>query len=662
MISVMSEGKQDPSTELQHDAEELTAQEQKPASRWIAPIILSALTGILFAACFPGFINKGSLVWIAPIPFFVALWRLQTRRGRKGLFLGLIAGLTFWCINLKWLLAMGELNFVPQAGAALGLLALSSYLSLYFAAYGFIVGKWFSPWRNMPKTERKDTNPGKSGIQSRLDEKIAAKSGAKKKKLRNAGLRQSLRTLRFAAIHASLWTTLEWIRSWMLTGFGWNGAGAAFHDTPVMAQAAELVGVTGLAFVPIFVASIFAQVAVRLYQETRSGRFRPHWDVGVAALTIVACFQFGVTRLRTLAKADTMEVNTLLIQRNISQNIKWSEKSNEIQKGYVDSTVTALQEIEAKNEEAFESAIKEGKEGFTIDTPDLVVWPESALTTPLGWSTAENKHVVFQQTGWALRDVLSDTSATLVLGLNEVTVERDKLGSYLMWQEDFKMYNSIVTVGKRPTATEDQPDYAIQSYRKHHLVMFGEYIPLREELPVLSKLVASSGGAMGPNFSQGESLDPLTLRTNGKEFQIIPSVCFEDTVAHLCRKFIRKEPQLMLNATNDGWFGESEGAAQQVANSKFRCIENRRPMVRAANTGVTCIIDVRGSLYDHKSGLKNIVADEKGNQFIEGHHYGKAYILTKPPMTLYTLAGNWFIGVCAALFVFCAALPLVRKP
>ena len=133
--------------------------------------------------------------------------------------------------------------------------------------------------------------------------------------------------------------------------------------------------------------------------------------------------------------------------------------------------------------------------------------------------------------------------------------------------------------------------------------------------------------------------------------QLIPSVCFEDTVGRLTRKFVRSEPQIILNVTNDGWFKKSESAAQHMANAKFRAIELRRPMVRSANTGVSGIVSITGSLVDPVTGKRQVVEDESGDHFVRSSVYGHAYAPKHGPMTLYALVGDWFSYLMMALVV-----------
>ena len=193
-----------------------------------------------------------------------------------------------------------------------------------------------------------------------------------------------------------------------------------------------------------------------------------------------------------------------------------------------------------------------------------------------------------------------------------------------------------------------------QVYRKAHLVPFGEYIPLRGIFPPFEWV---AGRLIPADFQAGKSFDPLVTEEGG--FQIIPLICFEDTIGRLARKFVRQgEPQLIVNVTNDGWFWESAGSIQHLANARFRCIELRRPMVRAANTGVSCIIDELGSLYDQESTPpfeRKIADDVTGSTFVTGCLPGTVRMQKDSPLTIYARFGDWFsvgLGSLALASIF----------
>ena len=108
------------------------------------------------------------------------------------------------------------------------------------------------------------------------------------------------------------------------------------------------------------------------------------------------------------------------------------------------------------------------------------------------------------------------------------------------------------------------PEDELQTYRKHHLVIFGETIPFVDSIPLLKKIYEQQAGVeYGGSFTPGESFEPLPISTAaGTVIGAIPTICFEDTVARLPRKFVRPGPQVIVNVTNDGWFKESAAAAQ----------------------------------------------------------------------------------------------------
>jgi hypothetical protein len=115
----------------------------------LAPYLAAIASGILLASCFPGFEFASGLVWGWPVPLMLALWLggSEKKRKRFGFRVGALAGLAFWMINVKWLIAMGELPTVPVGGAIFGWLMLSLYLALYFGVWGALLAGIGNPWR-----------------------------------------------------------------------------------------------------------------------------------------------------------------------------------------------------------------------------------------------------------------------------------------------------------------------------------------------------------------------------------------------------------------------------------------------------------------------------------------------------------------------------------
>jgi apolipoprotein N-acyltransferase len=129
----------------------------------------------------------------------------------------------------------------------------------------------------------------------------------------------------------------------------------------------------------------------------------------------------------------------------------------------------------------------------------------------------------------------------------------------------------------------------------------------------------------------------------------IPTVCFEDSVPRLTRRFLRLGPQVIVNVTNDGWFKQSAAAEQHFDYAKFRAIELRRPMLRCANTGVSAAISTTGSTAHPDSGTSQILTDPAGSHFTRGSLLTELDVPLQPSFSLYAVIGDWGIVFLALL-------------
>ena len=199
-------------------------------------------------------------------------------------------------------------------------------------------------------------------------------------------------------------------------------------------------------------------------------------------------------------------------------------------------------------------------------------------------------------------------------------------------QDEKHAYNAalLVTEGGRRT----------QLYRKLHLVPFGEYVPGRNWVPLLARII---GDQVPGDFDAGTEY--TLFRLTNKAVQIAPLICFEDTIGELTRRFVVKDANLLVNVTNDGWFLRSAGSEQHLANAIFRCVETRRPMVRAANTGVTCFVNEFGR-------VTQSLADKSGSQFTDDVLTGDVMVPTQATLTFYAQHGELFAQSCAGVSVF----------
>ncbi|MGJ8724979.1 MAG: apolipoprotein N-acyltransferase [Roseibacillus sp.] len=560
------------------------------------PFLLAGLGGLLLALCFAPF-NLPDLVWLAPVCLLAAVWLGvgDVRYKRKGFLIGWVAGLVFWGVNLKWLSTVtGGAYFI-----------LAGYLAVYFALFGLFASSVGNPFRG--------------GVRLRGKREVA------------------LRSLGFATLNAGLWCGLEWVRGHVLTGFSWNGLGAAFHARLPLAQGAELVGVAGLAFLPVFVAGVMVQVGVRLVEGTKAGKIERHWDFAVMVLLLIGCFTYGVFRMAAIHRSPSDELRVLLVQMDIPQvagQVLWTGR--QVHEGYEGETRAALARVDERNEKL----IAEAEGEVELEAIDWVVWPEVVLYGILLNDGGENM-ALYEPSSSTIERMRDAGVRNLVAGVWEVEAERVEGG--IRPKEDATQYNALLAV---------DPNGELATHRKQHLVIYGEFIPFVDSVKWLGDIYEKVAGVpWSGNLGRGTGSESFSLPGAGGEVKVIPSICFEDTVPRVVRKFSKGPREVILNITNDGWFGESEGSQQHFDNALFRAIELRRPMLRAANRGVTGVVSATGSLMNYETGERQILEDEKGRPFQRGSVYAKAHILRKGGPTLYARVGDLFsvLGLVAAL-------------
>jgi apolipoprotein N-acyltransferase len=569
-------------------------------SAWLK-ISAAVASGLLVAGLFPPF-RLSSMVWVALVPLLAVLWSIDGKRaGWKGFGVGWLAGAASCLVQFNWL------STVSWLGAVL----LPMYLAIYWGLFGAFAATIGNPWKNA---------------------RISSTDGFLEMRL----------SLRVAFCHAVVWAGLEWLRGWLFTGFGWNGLGVAFHETPVMAQAADLLGVTGLSAVPVFFQAVIVQAGRRLKDAAGDGKRRTRLDFGIAALIVGGIAAYGIVRMLTEGTGRTVRLKTLLVQINIPQDaarVLWN--ALDVHMAYEEQTLDALEGLAEKDSARLKDAIGKSDEGgISLTWPDWVMWPECALTGRIlraddgTWGTwRENQETIAQ--------VRTAGPFHLIYGVNELEAEKTADGQLVM-KEKSRAWNSIAVM---------DPSDVLQTYRKRHLVIFGETIPFVDSIPLLKKIYEQQSGAeYGGSFTAGESLDPLPISTaGGTVIGAIPTVCFEDTVARLVRKFVRPGPQVIINVTNDGWFKESAAAAQHFANARFRAIELRRPMLRCANSGVSAAINSTGSTAHPETGKPQVLTNANGSHFTRGSLLTDIDVPLHPSFSLYALIGDWGVIVLAAL-------------
>ena len=409
----------------------------------------------------------------------------------------------------------------------------------------------------------------------------------------------SIHNLYLALVLAAFWTGLEWVRGWMFSGWGWNGLGVALHGILPMIQIAEYTGVAGLSFVVAFANVIAIATVRRFVLEAKVQIRRPHYDFTLTLALLVGLCAYGIRLLRE--KPESVPLRVAAVQSNVPREEKFSPQ---FQQKIFDqfSRLTDLAMAQKP-------------------PPQLIVWPESSMPEPVLIDEANYRFVM---------GVSTKIGTDLLLG----TIDADEKGAY----------NAALLVS--------EGGQKIQVYRKLHLVPFGEYVPGRHTVPFIAQVV---GNQVPDDFARGK--EPVVFRLTTAGVEVAPLICFEDTLGELTAQFVLHGANLLVNVTNDGWFLRSAGSQQHLENAIFRCVETRRLLVRAANTGVTCFVNRFGR-------VTQVLLDSNGSQFTEGVLTGTVEVPTDGRLTFYVRHGELFAKICgvlALLFLFVRLPEVVRR-
>jgi len=339
---------------------------------------------------------------------------------------------------------------------------------------------------------------------------------------------------------ALAWTAVEWLRGHILTGFPWNQIATVWAALPEMTQGAALFGAYGLTLLTVMAACAFAPLG----EPGVSSLARRRALLLLLPLALSAVF--GVWRMNDAENKNTLDadvpgVNLRLVQGNIDQRLKWQD----------DVRVETARKYLALSAQP------------SLEPISAVIWPETAL--PFFLADEPELRAALGQLAGRLAGP-GHPGALVITG-----TPRAERAPYRVW-------NSVQAVDGRGEI--------VATYDKFHLVPFGEYMPLRWLLP-FDKITA---GAV--DFSAGPG--PQTMALPGLP-PASPLVCYEVIFPGNVTD-PRARAGWLLNVTNDGWFGISTGPHQHLASARLRAVEEGLPLVRAANTGISAIIDSYGRL------------------------------------------------------------------
>lgn len=433
--------------------------------------------------------------------------------------------------------------------------------------------------------------------------------------------RVAVHRLGISAIVAApvVWTGLELARGHLFTGFTLASLGHTQYRWIELIQLSDLAGAYGVSFVVMWGAACLGRML------PCDGRRQAFWPILPAAVVIVAALAYGHVRTSG-PRLDSRSVRVALIQGSIDVEVKSDPKMQQvIQKHYTDLSLEAVSP---------EAVARHGK-------PDLLVWPETMFRIPLityaeeplvpdDWPDAENQFApkVREAADGNRRSIAGlarQLKVPLVLG-----VDRLHYGS-----DGFSHFNSAIFV--------DGDGRILDCYDKMHLVIFGEYVPFADWFPWLEDLtplgVSASAGEEAIAFALDDRRRPTTDdRTAAVRFS--PDICYETVLPHVIRRQINmlrdagREPDVLLNLTNDGWYRGSTALDMHLICGVFRAVECRKPLLIAANTGFSAWIDGDGRL--RTQGPRRDTAVLVANAQIDSRH------------SWYLKYGDWAAGTCLA--------------
>lgn len=341
---------------------------------------------------------------------------------------------------------------------------------------------------------------------------------------------------------ASLFPPLFWIalEFWFPLLFPWHLANSQ-SEFLTLIQSADLVGPYGTSFLLVWTNAAIAKLAISGRAEIKP-RLRTFAGI---ALAVAIALAYGYWRLQSVASemraAPTLTVAA--IQGGIDIKRKWNVT-------YLESNLETYRALSAQAEGA-----------------RVAVWPESAVENWVSESVAKLPP-------WVMPALPRGTDY-LIFGARSFRGDPSR--------PDVKAFNSAFLV--------DASGRVLAHYHKQVLLAFGEYIPLLEYVALLPGLPH-----IGPGFTAGS--DPRTLDL-ADGIKIGALICYEDLMPFLARAFVReKNANLLLNLTNDAWFGETVAPWQHARLAQWRAIETRRSLVRATNTGLTTMINARGEILE----------------------------------------------------------------
>jgi apolipoprotein N-acyltransferase len=392
---------------------------------------------------------------------------------------------------------------------------------------------------------------------------------------------------------ASIWTSVEFLFPFL---FPYTIANPQANFSPII-QISDLFGICAVGFLIVLV----NLTLMRIYTSIKEQNLAPYSEIMISVILLALTMSYGFWRVK--AESELMSEAPKLSVGLVQANFDFFEK------------VENNQDIISKRHKSMSEA---------LNPPDLIIWPETAIQA---WIPTSSDQLI-ERGSVAVPDIPG--TYFLVGGLSFETDSRPFDGIEL---NDIKKYNTAFLTDSNGTI--------LGRYHKIKLLLFGEYLPFSNIFPSLQKLSPASG-----DFIPGNELRLFEIKEKG--LKIAPLICYEDIIPSFSRKFAAKGANLIINITNDAWFGKTYAPYQHLLVSIPRSVETRLYLIRATNTGISAIIDPIGRVV------------EKTEIFKETSLEGKVAIL-EGKNTLYTKIGDLFPFGCLVFWISYAVSEKLRR-
>ncbi len=396
-----------------------------------------------------------------------------------------------------------------------------------------------------------------------------------------------------AILIAAIWTSIEYLFPFLFPYTLANSQAVYLQ----LVQVFDLLGVYGLTFVIVLV-----NVAVlRMFLAFRDRTHMPVYEIATCIVLIISVLAYGYIRIgqvsAQIAQADKVKVG--LVQANFD----FLEKTES------DESIVTARHKQMSRE---------------MEDVELIIWPETALQA---WFPTYANYLSIREE-IAVPDI---EGKYFIVGGMSYTPPEDNTSEYI--DENLTKYNTAFLT--------DSYGEIMGRYHKIELLLFGEYLPFTKYVPSLKKISPASG-----DFTPGSELNQFVIEELG--LRIAPIICYEDIIPSYSRMFVDQDANLIVNITNDAWFGKTIAPYQHLLISIPRAIENRRYLIRSTNTGISAIIDPLGRVV------------EKTDIFTRTNLVGEVALMNGNK-TLYTRIGYLFPMLCLLIWVGYVALRLLRR-